>query len=332
VISLGNCSGQATCTVTANQTGGKATVTVAVTDSYGNQVDSKTARVIVVKITGVVAGIPAMQNSTTTMNFTAQIAQDSQGGLAWPDPTTDQPWKTFRHLTLVQGSTSLITLNVYSTPLADDPDLAGKILVKPVQAPDDLNAGSPQVTPPTNEDDDSIQVNIVLSSPGTAQISGSYQVLVFVENSGGSTWKAGDTGVTVPLILVQATLHKNLTTSPSNQVTYLPLTGPWGASTTLATVATGYNSDGPRLCTAYHPDTCAILLGASVDLVGGGAAGLRGTSEVFGGWVHNANPPGLRGDLQSWSALRDGGLREQHASQRDFPPGHIASVSHRPPS
>jgi hypothetical protein len=100
--------------------------------------------------------------------------------------------------------------------------------------------------------------------------------------------------LTIPVILVQATLHQNLSDTPQPEygiMSYIR-NGSWDSSTAQA----GY----PTCILPGGSTDCAVRLSAEVDLVGGGADGLRGVDQVFGGWAQNLiSPAGISGVYQN---------------------------------
>jgi hypothetical protein len=116
--------------------------------------------------------------------------------------------------------------------------------------------------------------------------TGSFQILAFIDSNGNGTREDNEVGVSLPLILVQATLHRNLSVTPTPNLNYIRvapnLANPW----TESDVKSGFTT-----CTVSL-DTCPVRLIADVDLLGGGD-GSRGVNQVYGGWVQNLSRPGI---------------------------------------
>jgi hypothetical protein len=140
----------------------------------------------------------------------------------------------------------------------------------------------------------------VANGSGTATLSldqtGTFQVLAYSDTNLNGQWDPGETGLTMPVILVKATLTQNLSSIPHpDNVAYARVSGggePWGQSVVRAGFLAG--------CTQGSVANCAVQLSAEVDLVGGGADGRRGVDQVFGGWVQDLSTlAGLSGTYQN---------------------------------
>jgi len=122
--------------------------------------------------------------------------------------------------------------------------------------------------------------------------TGSFQVLAFVDANRNGRWDLGETGLALPLVLVQASLHRNLTLNPVTVVSYRPTGDPSG-KWNLSTVAAGGTLSPAGAC-GFNPGQstagCAVILAAEIDFLGGSGDGLRGATQVFGGWVQTVNP------------------------------------------
>jgi hypothetical protein len=285
IVSLSNCAGQATCNFAAGFSGGKATVQVTVTDGYGNQVGSATARVIVVQIQSVTATVNASIGPAQTMSLANPL---SLGNLTWPDPDpeADPTWKNFDHLTLVGGSVPKISLQVTSDPPATDTDVAGYIKFDPVVQRSPYDS---VLTP--------LQYQGLVHSPsltgsGQADVlivsttAGSFQILVFVDANSNGSRDTTETGIAVPLVVVSVEVAEsgNASAVSAEAIKYQwnADTPPWSPTNPpgFAELTTG-NFD------ITEPAENAVYLAADVVLVGGGPDGLLGLESVFGAWNQN---------------------------------------------
>jgi hypothetical protein len=274
----GSCA--ATCTFTAGQAGGKASVTVRVTDGAGNGFTSDPVRVIVVQITSAQAIVPATVGSDMTMNFNTPIP--ASGPLQWPGTL----WSGATPLIMIRDSvdsTKGVPIRVVTVPPVSDSEMPANVIGADVQrAPDDVT-GFCEKTGCTASDVPIVYQPSLGLSTLIPDETGSFQVLAFVDTNGNGVWDQGETGISLPLILVQAVLHQNESTAPVIGVTYQPTTTNevWDGTFIYTGGAQHFECGLPG-----HADQCASDLKAEVDLIGGGD-GTRGTGFVYGGWVQN---------------------------------------------
>ena len=136
IVTLNNCANQVSCTLTAGQTGGKATLTVNVTDNSNNQIGSQSARVIVVQITSAQAVVHSNVLDDMTQAFPTSLPS---GGIQWPD--TQQGSSDWTGVTpllvLVGNSLPDITLQVNTTPSIMDPELPANAVAFDVRRAND---------------------------------------------------------------------------------------------------------------------------------------------------------------------------------------------------
>jgi hypothetical protein len=78
------------------------------------------------------------------------------------------------------------------------------------------------------------------------------------------------------------------------------------------------------------PNQNAIYLNATVDLVGGGADGLRGLDRVFGGWINNELPEGIQGFYAN-NHVTNSVFASNRPASRIFLPGGAAPTLVDPP-
>lgn len=251
--------------------------------------DESTAdvRLIVVQISQVSLVVTNhVGGGTTAQAFTTPFGP---GALQWPAAI----WMPPSAAVLVSSSIPSFTLNAVSTPAANDPDVLGWITFDAThRAPDDT-AQAQAVAGGSF---------VVTGSPtGTATVSGnlagSFQILVCVDANLNNQCDPGETGITMPVILVQATLHKNLSgvvpvnaqTDPGGYVNYFPLPGTWTQSGVQA--GSGFACGQTTTYLQFYLSYCAVLLAAEVDLLGGGGDGTRGVGQVYAGWVQDAAAP-----------------------------------------
>ena len=277
------CNGQASCpiTVEASASGGKATLR-AHFKSGSSDITADT-RVVVVQITSVVATVSSHVGADLTKSFPLQITA-SAGALQWPDDM----WSGTTPMVLVRDSLPGVALQAFTYPLNGDSDVVNSVAFAVFRAGDD----SPSI--PGYPNVPSLQQPSSLGSTTLAlNQTGSFQVLAFVDANGNGQWDVGETGLSLPLILVQAVLNQNLSSSPNSVATYQELSdsGTWTASK----VYTGQ----PVSCGTGVIGSCTVDLNAEVDLIGGFQDGLRGVDRVFGGWVQNMNTPDVVASYQN---------------------------------
>jgi len=275
------CSGQPQCAITlsAGATGGKATLRAHF--KVGTSDVTADTRVIVVQITNVSVMIGATVGSDMTISFPNTIPL---GGIQW----TSDLWSSPATVVLLRNSLPSIDVQAFTTPVLTDLDVFGTIAFDIRRSPDDNASipGFPNV--PTLQQSTSVG--------GTALAldqTGSFQFLAFVDANGNGVWDVGETGISLPIVLVQVSLSQNQSRSPSNIATYARLVqnGAWS----LSSVAVGF----PSLCPNIDPTYCAVDLKAEVSLIGGGNDGIRGTAQIFGGWVQNLDAPDVIGYYQN---------------------------------
>jgi len=116
----------------------------------------------------------------------------------------------------------------------------------------------------------------------TTNSVGSFQILAYVDTNQNGSWDTGETGLTAPLILVQASLApgSNLSAGQPGNITATNMGGIPGTPGILMETGNFIIAKGAN-------QTAGMYLGATVNLVGGGQAGTRGTDRVLGGWVQN---------------------------------------------
>ena len=210
-------------------------------------------------------------------------------GFQW----TNDLWSGVTPTILIRDSLPLIDIQAFTFPPASDGELQSlmpnAIALDVLRAPDDNPniQGYPNV--PTRGPTTLGGTTLSLDQ------TGSFLALAFIDTNGNGRWDAGETGMSLPLILVQATVHRNLSSTPQPSVSYNRVTdanGAWAESR----IRTG------ALCgTANGLDLrlCPVMLAAEVDLVGGGNAGPRGTGQVYGGWVQNLGTPNVIATYQN---------------------------------
>jgi hypothetical protein len=248
----------------------------------------------------------SIDKGATTKTSALAIPADA---LQWPScptqPCAEQRdlWTNANLAVLVRGSVPSVTL--IATTSATSPYV--KIAFSIARAPDDA-AGSAKPT-------------LVANGSGTATLSldqtGSFQVLAYIDTNQNGQWDPGETGLTMPVILVKATLNQNLSKIPHpDYILYNKVSvegDPWGQSVVQAGFTAG--------CSAGSSDDCAVILSAEVDLIGGGQDGRRGVDQVFGGWAQ---------DLGTLAGL-GGGYQNNHLDTEVFasnvpPPPHDPST------
>lgn len=290
-----SCSSSASCTVSimAAQNGGKATVRVHLRSSVdGPDLSSADVRLIVVQINQVNLTVANhVGGGVTTQSFTAPFGP---GPLLWPAAL----WTPPAAAVLVSGSIPSFTVNAVSTPAANDTDVLGWITFDVThRAPDDaaqaqaVGGGAFAVTGYPNG-----------TATVSANLAGSFQILVCVDTNLNNQCDLGETGVAVPLILVQATLEKNLSTTTPPDTVQQPITdtGLQGESRiTSGALCNLRTLDGSL---PFTPSQCPIVLGAEVDLLGGGPDGSRGVGQVYGGWLQDLNAPNVIATYQNCPA------------------------------
>ena len=131
-------------------------------------------------------------------------------------------------------------------------------------------------------------------------------MLAFVDANGDGKWELGETGLSMPLILVGASIHRDLSTKPVNKVSYTRLPQDLNQSWSQSLVdegplafANGVPSTTCGTALGFGLANCAVVFAVEVDLVGGGNDGARGTSRVYGGWVQNAPTPNVVVEYQN---------------------------------
>jgi hypothetical protein len=206
--------------VEASASGGKATLR-AHFKSGSSDITADT-RVVVVQITSVVATVSSHVGADLTKSFPLQITA-SAGALQWPDDM----WSGTTPMVLVRDSLPGVALQAFTYPLNGDSDVVNSVAFAVFRAGDD----SPSI--PGYPNVPSLQQPSSLGSTTLAlNQTGSFQVLAFVDANGNGQWDVGETGLSLPLILVQAVLNQNLSSSPNSVATYQELSdsGTWTAS------------------------------------------------------------------------------------------------------
>jgi hypothetical protein len=268
-------------------TGGKATLQVMVTDSAGNQAQTPAqTRLIIVQITSVnIVAANSIGTPTTTSNSSSTQSLPS-GALLWPASL----WTTPTPIVLIRDLPS-VTVVVTSTPAANDPDV--QISFDSARAPDDA-AGAPTdkltLTPGTNPPTIPPAPGTKNTATFTLNLTGSFQVLAFLDSNPNGVRDTNETGATLPVVLVQATLdsQNGNRSLPNPNFSYQAIQNASGIiGYTLATTTGTWS--------ITNPQNAAIHLYSQVDLLGGGPDGLRGVSQVFGAWVQVAttNPSAI---------------------------------------
>jgi hypothetical protein len=281
---LPNCNNQPTCAIDiqASANGGKATVRVHYRSGTGDV--TADTRVIVVQVSRVDVTIPASVggNPPSQVSPPPQIAsysaQLSPGAIQWPT-TSDPLWIASSPLVLIRNTASVVWLSATTVPPPTDPDVTLAFGV--VRAPDDSGSiGSPQNVP---------SLSVGASGAATLALNqrGSFQVFAYVDSNGNGQRDINETGISFPLVMVEALFVNNLSQPNPANLDYVP-----GTAGGAAAIITGsYNLDAPSVAGVY--------LVANVDFVGGGSDGRRGVCtqldangvctawRVFGRWVQD---------------------------------------------
>jgi hypothetical protein len=283
-----SCNSQPTCTAVlqGSATGGKATVQVTATDVTGQQAVD-TSRLIVVQFTSV--NVVATNSLDAPTNPKPPISSDPAstfpvptGALLWPPNlwTPGTPLVMIRDLPCVR-------ITATTVPPASDPDVAIRFAV--FRATDDApsiggegdlphwdtnSTGQPGCgPPPSGRNTGSLTLNQ----------TGSFQVLAYVDTNSNQQRDNTETGAAVPIVLVQPTVVSNtcdLFPRNIHQVLAADDVGVPGVwISTAATGANGFNVD------LFQQS--AVHFAATVNLLGGGRDGARGTGQVFGQWVQS---------------------------------------------
>lgn len=281
VAALVNCGQQQQpqqCSVSPNANGGKASLQVTVSDGYGNSVQ-QTARLIVVQIKSVQVQVPSSVGANMVASFNTAIP--ASGPLQWPSSL----WAGATPLVLVRDSVTGLGVQASTVPPPTDSEMPPNIIAYDVRrAPDDVAAICPGGC--TAASVPSVAPGVKGSGSVGVSETGSFQVIAFVDTNGTGQWAAGETGVALPLILVQATVTENDSSSPVSSMYYVrsrDSNGNWVGSK----VASG--NILPCDLTVENVVNCPADLKAKVNLVGGGD-GTRGTTLVYAGWTQNLSP------------------------------------------
>ena len=193
-------------------------------------------------------------------SFTSMAQAPASGAMSF-DPAT--AFAAPNALVLFQNGASAVALSTSVTPgvMYDGTQLP--IHYGVVQNPGEIQALGAHV--PT------------VSGTGTAgtlstNTYGSFQVVAYVDATGAGSWQAGDAGVTMPLVLVNAQPGQNRSVAqPANLRAWI------NATAGCIQVRSG----------RFHGYDSAIVLDCDAYLVGGGADGQLGLDRVFLGWANN---------------------------------------------
>jgi hypothetical protein len=305
------CGGGASCavTVTAGAAGGKATLRAHF--KAGTSDLTADTRIIVVQFTSVVASVTSHVDADLTKPFPVSIPL---GTLQWPATV----WAGGTPMVLVRGSLQSIAFQAFTFPLNGDSDVLSAVAFDVRRAPDDTPAVGSTTDLPTLD-----QTSSLGGTTLALDQTGSFQVLAFVDTNHNGKWDSGETGLGLPLILVQATLHRNLTTSLNPPVTYSVMPDPSNPSIAWlnSKVSAGDNTS---------VDKFAIVLAAETDLAGGGPDGNRGTDQVFGGWVQDILSPDVVGTYQN--SHQDIEVFASNISAVQYPPYFLPSLQPSDPT
>jgi hypothetical protein len=281
---LPSCNGQGSCavTITGSSNGGKVTIRVHLrSQATGQDVSTVDVRLIVVQFTQISAVVPPSYSSGNSITQSSTIQVPSTG-LTWPSSLWPAPASGAQPtaLVLLKQTPNFVTLNVVTTPPATDLDLVGYLGFQVFGSSDDWNVstriGTPSIAP--------------LSPPvnGTASlapnVTGSWQVVAFADINQSGQLAANQTGVTLPVIIVDASYS-------SNAATVSTPNGPGPVTTAGQVNASCSSISGPPVGVSLSTGVRgvdqskkAIVLEATVALNGGGPDGSRGADRVSGGW------------------------------------------------
>jgi len=272
------CLGQSTCTATlVGDHSGSATLRLHFASTATGQEATADARLIVVKIDSVTVTVKAHVGTDQINAFPITLPA---GPLHWGDDL----WSgaSASPMILVRGSLDSISLQAFQNPLTVDPGILGAVGFDIQQDPDEAKcrgAATPTIGP-----------TFVGGGYVKLDQTGSFQILVFVDSNGNGKWDVGEVGMALPLVLVQAGLTANLSTSPNPSATYVRVGPAWSLSEIDAGARVVCNAS-TDIAISY----CALLLSGQVDLVGGACDGLRGVDRIAGGWSQTANAPNVVG-------------------------------------
>jgi hypothetical protein len=274
-----NCSPQSTCTATIQGVkGGKATLQATVTDSASNQTIAQT-RLIIVQITTVSIVATNSIGAPTATSNSSSTQPLPFGALLWPASL----WAAPTPIVLIRDLPS-VTVVVTSTPPANDPDV--QISFDSARASDDA-VGAPTdkltLTPGTNPPTIPPTAGTINTATFTLNQTGSFQILAYLDANSNGVRDPNETGAALPVVLVLATLDsQNGNRSVATpHFSYQALSNAGGILGFTLISTTGSWSITNALNAAIH-------LLSQVNLLGGGANGLRGINQVFGAWVQVA--------------------------------------------
>jgi hypothetical protein len=253
-----SCNNQSSCTATVKGVkGGKATLRVTFRCTTTGATKTADARITIVSVEKIEATISTNVGAPPTM-MKDSTTKVPKGALTWPGAL----WTGTTPIILIRDSLPTVPLKATTIPPANDPDV--DVTFEVVRATDDaagLGAGLPGIAK-NGKDAATLSINE----------RGSFQVLAFIDQNGNGKRDNDETGVTLPAILVQATLVQNLSVGRSGNITFTAGANP-GISTGTFDIA--------------NPANAGAYLAAEVSFVGGGGDGRRGVDRVFGGWVNN---------------------------------------------
>jgi hypothetical protein len=162
------------------------------------------------------------------------------------------------------------TISVTTVPPAvnngvADPDIT--VSFQSFRATDDatsLGTDKPEPSPTGTANTASIDLDHV----------GSFQILAYVDSNGSGVWDSGETGLTLPLILVTAAgVIDRSQANPGNLIGSVQSIAP-----ALALISTG------AFDLSNQGQNAGMYLAATFTLIGGGTDGTRGTDRVFAGF------------------------------------------------
>jgi hypothetical protein len=183
----------------------------------GEQVTAD-VRLIVVQINSVTAVVESHIRTLGPMNKTIPIAVQ-QGALPWP--ADNSLWGGATPLILIRDGISGLYLFPDTNPAITDSEMTNAVRFIAPRAPDDVGGDVPVITTPAP----SLPPPLVGPvPPGSGMLAvnqtGSFQVLAFIDSNVNGQRENNEVGVSLPLILVQATVHRNLSYNPVPVVSY----------------------------------------------------------------------------------------------------------------
>lgn len=246
------------------------------------EIEMNQVAVTVVQFDHIEATTHATPAHTTRGNAPAdQTFRNATGGIvSWlcDSAGPDRMFDVGRALVLVRNSDDAVDLVV-----SEKPALPVRWDVK--RSPDDapaLGAAVPEIKKTAG-------LNMSLGTDET----GSFYVFAYYDVNGNNKFDAGEPRIILPLILVNTTFRADV--SATHNVTTATRVGTaanWTAAGRGVFVSSGQVGPGGAVpqnlgFNVNNPNAAAIYLGATVDFVGGGPAGLRGLDRTYGAWINN---------------------------------------------